>query len=247
MRTMSWRRCGRSFIDIVFPPRCFACLDRTARAGLCRTCLDSVSWAPPIVCRICGIPFAGGDQREHTCSRCLTRRPSYDQARACAVYGDPDRGASPLAVALHRYKYERDVTVASSLARILADLCPLPPGHEIVAPVPLHIDRLRWRGFNQALLLTKLLARRRRLRIAPSILRRNRATIPQVGLNEQDRRKNLTGAFSVTDERSIRGRKILLVDDVLTTGATAEECARSLRRAGARQVDVLVLARVALH
>jgi ComF family protein len=148
---------------------------------------------------------------------------------------------------LHRYKYDRDVTLAAPMGRILADLCPLAPCHEILVPVPLHVARLRWRGFNQALLLAKELATRRRLRIAPSLLRRNRPTMPQVGLNERDRRRNLTGAFSVTDDRAVRGRNVLLVDDVLTTGATAEECARSLRRAGARRVDVLVLARVALH
>lgn len=96
-------------------------------------------------------------------------------------------------------------------------------------------------------MLAKVLAKRRGLPVAPSILQRNRPTAPQVGLNERDRRRNLTGAFSVTDGRAIRDRSVLLVDDVLTTGATAEECARSLRRAGARRVDVLVLARVALH
>jgi ComF family protein len=244
---MAIRGCGRWLVDVLYPPRCFACLRRTARPGLCRTCTSQVSWVPPAICRICGIPFSGVAQREHTCTRCLTKRPAYDQARACAVYGDVGRGASPLALALHRYKYDRDVTLASPLARILADLCPLPPQHEILVPVPLHVARLRWRGFNQALLLAKLLAKRRGLRVAPSLLRRNRPTVPQVGLNEQDRRHNLKGAFSVADDRAVSGRSVLLVDDVLTTGATAEECARSLRRAGARQVDVLVLARVALH
>lgn len=234
-------------IDMVFPPRCFACLHRTAELGLCRTCVEQVAWVPSAICRICGTPFFGFNQRDHTCSRCLTACPSYNRARACLVYGDLDRGAGPLALALHRYKYERDVTLASPLALILADRCPLPPGHEIIVPVPLHTARLRWRGFNQASLLAKLLAKRRQVRIHPSLLRRNRPTIPQVGLNEQERRRNLTGAFSVTDGAEVRGRHILLVDDVLTTGATAEECARSLRRAGARKIDVLVLARVALH
>lgn len=234
-------------VDILYPPRCFACLRRTDELGLCRTCSSQVSWLPSSMCQVCGIPFLGAQQREHTCSRCLAIRPSYDRARACAEYGDLEHGASPLAIALHRYKYGRDVTLATPIARILADRCPLPAGHEVLVPVPLHVDRLRWRGFNQALLLARDLARRRRLPVAPSALQRNRPTRPQVGLNERERRRNLTGAFSVADGRMVRGRSVLLVDDVLTTGATVEECARSLRRAGARRVDVLVLARVALH
>lgn len=238
---------GRGLIDMLYPPRCFACLRRTARVGLCRACTRQVAWVPSAICRICGTPFRGDSQREHTCGRCWISRPSYDTARACVVYGDLDHGTSPLALALHRYKYDRDVTLAAPLAHILADRCPLPPRHEIVVPVPLHVARLRWRGFNQASLLAKLLARRRRLPLASSLLRRDRSTRPQVGLNEQDRRRNLSGAFSVTDAGTVRDRRVLLIDDVLTTGATVEECARSLRRAGACQVDVLVLARVALH
>jgi ComF family protein len=247
MQRMSGLARGRWLIDMLYPPRCFACLRRTARLDLCRTCTSEVSGLPSAMCRICGIPFFGANQREHTCSRCLTARPSYHRARACVAYGDLGHGASPLALALHRYKYGRDVTLASPMAQILADRCPLPSRHDVLVPVPLHVARLRWRGFNQALLLAKPLAKRRRLPIAPSVLQRNRPTAPQVGLNEGDRRRNLTGAFSVTDSRAVRGRNVLLVDDVLTTGATAEECARSLRRAGARRVDVLVLARVALH
>ena len=137
------------------------------------------------------------------------------------------------------------MTLARVLGRFLAAHCPLPIDHDLVVPVPLHLERLRWRGFNQALSLARALVPRGDARLAPMALVRQRATAAQVGLGEADRRHNIRGAFAVSDRARVRGRRVLLVDDVMTTGATADECAGTLRRAGARQVDVLVLARAA--
>ncbi len=162
------------------------------------------------------------------------------------MYDGVAGASSPLAAALHRYKYGRDTTLAPALAELLSDHCPLSVNHDVIVPVPLHIRRLRWRGFNQALLLAKPLAKRFGVPLDPFILRRTRATPPQVSLGEADRRRNIAGAFAVRIPGLVRDRSALLVDDVYTTGATVNECARALRRAGARRVDVLVLARVRL-
>jgi ComF family protein len=114
-------------------------------------------------------------------------------------------------------------------------------------PVPLHPERLRWRGFNQSLLLSRPLARAWNVPVDPFVLRRRRATPPQVGLDERARRLNVGGAFAVAEGASLKDLGVLLIDDVFTTGATVNECAITLRRAGAARVDVLVLARALPH
>jgi ComF family protein len=133
------------------------------------------------------------------------------------------------------------------LACLVSRRCPHPPEYDLLIPVPLHAARLRWRGFNQSLLLARELASAWQMSANPFVLRRCRSTPPQVGLDERARRRNVRGAFEVADRASVKGRAVLLVDDVFTTGATVNECAVTLRRAGARYVDVLVLARVLPH
>jgi ComF family protein len=184
---------------------------------------------------------------DHLCGRCLRKRPTYRRARACSLYSISQSEPSPLASALHRYKYGRDVTLAPMLAHLVRQRCPHGPEYDLLIPVPLHAARLRWRGFNQSLLLAKELASAWRLSLDPFVLRRCRSTPPQVGLDERARRRNVRGAFAVADHSSVKGRAVLLIDDVFTTGATVNECALTLRRAGARYVDVLVLARVLPH
>lgn len=195
------------------------------------------------MCPICGLPFRG-QARDHSCPVCRGRRRRFDRARACLLY---ERGqvddAGPLARVLHDYKYQRDVTLAPLLADFLIQSCPLIVDHDLIVPVPLHRDRLRWRGFNQSHLLARRLGQHFNVRVDPFLLTRARPTPPQVGLDEADRRRNVAGAFAVRRITTLAGRHTLLVDDVYTTGATVEECARVLKRAGARRVDVLVLAR----
>ena len=150
--------------------------------------------------------------------------------------------------ALHRYKYVPDVSLAPALARLMLRQAPYDSSsYDMMVPVPLHIQRLRWRGFNQAQLLVREICRAARVPVDPFVLERTRATAPQVELDTSARRRNVAGAFSVTDSRRLRGRSVLLVDDVYTTGATANECSRALLRGGAARVDVLVLARAVLR
>jgi ComF family protein len=144
--------------------------------------------------------------------------------------------------ALHRLKYGRDMSLAPILAAILAARAPNGE-HDLILPVPLHRSRLRWRGFNQSLLIARSLPPGTGGRLDRWALARRRATPPQVGLGESERRKNVRQAFVVTRVDAVRTARVLLVDDVMTTGATVDECARVLRRAGASEVDVLVLLR----
>lgn len=152
----------------------------------------------------------------------------------------------PLKAVLQRYKYNRDVSLAPVLGALLRQRAPLSPSaYDVIIPVPLHISRLRWRGFNQAQLLAQHVADGSA--IDPYSLTRVRPTRPQVDLHESERRRNVAGAFRVTRPQRIDGQRILLIDDVYTTGATVDECSYALLRAGARSVDVLVLARAVLH
>jgi ComF family protein len=144
---------------------------------------------------------------------------------------------------LARFKYGRDVTLAAVLSRFLVECPPLSFDHDLIVPTPLHRERLRWRGFNQALPLARAIGRAAARPVDPFVLVRWRATPPQVGLGAADRSRNVRGAFRVAGRERVCGRSVLLVDDVMTTGATAHECARVLRAAGARHVDAVVLAR----
>ncbi|MDX2171374.1 MAG: ComF family protein [Deltaproteobacteria bacterium] len=144
---------------------------------------------------------------------------------------------------LQRLKYGRDISYAGILGRYFCAHLPVPVDHDVIVPVPLHRRRLRWRGFNQSALLARSLAAHTQRAVELRALMRVRATPPQVGLGERDRRRNVARAFAVREPEHLRGRSVLLVDDVMTTGATVNECARVLRRAGATRVEVVVLAR----
>ena len=235
-------RLREGLLNGLFPPRCPACLHWTAHPGLCRACVDAVGYVRSPLCPACGVPFPSS-HTDHRCGRCLMQPPPFDRLRSCATYGQGKGATGPLAIVLHRYKYGRDVSLAKTLGDFLATHCPLTIDHDVLVPVPLHVSRLRWRGFNQSLLLAQPLAKRTDIRVDPFALQRTRATQPQVELGERDRRGNIAGAFTVRHPTAVRGRSILLVDDVYTSGATAHECARNLRQAGAHAVDVLVLVR----
>jgi ComF family protein len=194
------------------------------------------------VCARCGAPFEIAVDPEQVCGACLARSPAYDRARAALVYGDISRD---LVLGL-KYQGRRDGLfmlgswMASAGAALLAEA-------DLVVPVPLHYVRLVRRGYNQSAWLAAEVSRQSGVRLSVDALKRVRRTPIQGGLSADGRRRNVQGAFRVRRSRQklVRGRRIVLIDDVLTTGATVEACARTLRRAGAACVDVVTLARVA--
>lgn len=231
------------FVSLLFPERCPFCRKPNGEPapsvqGLCPDCSRDIQWIRPPWCPCCGRPFVP-EGVSHLCLECLGKKRPFKWARAVARY------QGGLAKAIARFKYQGDIRLISVLGKFWEewreeDLSSI----DAVIPVPLHPNRLRERGFNQALLLCRAMKSLPREKIHPGGLERTRNTPPQVRLDASERRKNVHGAFSVSDPSLIRRRRVLIVDDVYTTGATVNECARVLKRAGAAEVFVLTLARV---
>jgi ComF family protein len=226
--------------DLLFPRACVAC-DGALAIGhpeaLCGRCWATLPMPDGPLCDRCGIPVP---PPLLTCQPCATRPPAYDRARSLGLYLS-DRGQlNPLARAVRALKFHGQLAVARSLGRALVPLAAAPPD-AVVVPVPLHVDRLRERGYDQAALLAHALARAAGLPVAVRALRRIRPTPAQTTLDAATRRSNLRGAFA--SNARAPAPVIVLVDDVLTTGATADACARTLRSAGAARVVVVTVGR----
>ncbi|HLK10146.1 MAG TPA: double zinc ribbon domain-containing protein [Candidatus Binatia bacterium] len=231
----------RLLADLLFPADCEACgapLAPGHGSCLCPSCRSRIVPPPPPLCARCGIPV----RRAGTCADCLRRPPRFARARASGLYLSDAGRLNPLAAAVCALKYRRRRPVAWTLARLLADRYPFSPD-AVLVPVPLHLRRLRERGFNQSLLLARGLSRWRRLAVEPRALVRVRPTTAQPGLSRAERERNLGEAFAVRDAARIRDRHVVLVDDVLTTGATANACAAALLAGGALRVDVYTVGR----
>jgi len=236
----------RSFgglLDLILPPRCLGCgVVVQAHGNLCAECWRSLTFLGPPCCRLCGYPLPHALPEAPLCGACAAEPPSYDRARAALRYDDHSRGL--ILAFKHADRTDTAPTFGRWLTRAGAELL---TDAELLAPVPLHRWRLLKRGYNQAAILARALAGESGLTLVPDLLQRVRATPSQQGLSGRARLDNVTaGAFRIHawHARRVAGRRVLLVDDVLTTGATVGACARVLRRAGAAQIDVLTLARV---
>ncbi len=189
--------------------------------------------------------YRNGGGAVYRCRQCAESPPHFGRARAIARYrpGISEDGQVVPSL-IRRHKYGRDQSLSRALAQCLGESLPLDgENYDLVVPVPLHRRRLRWRGFNQAALLGIAVARNTGCTLDVVTLARIRDTSPQTSLHSTQRRLNVRGAFAVTQPSRIANRSVLLVDDVMTTGATLDECAHTLLAAGARRVDVLTLAR----
>ncbi len=227
--------------NLLFPPSCTvcSCLVSGGDQGICNNCLGDIEYIKSPCCSVCGCEMADSTAGDHLCGDCLRVHPPYIVARAVVRYQEP------FATLLHSLKYGGDLTVLPPLERLIrAGKINHLTSDEWIIPVPLHLNRLRQRGFNQAVLLAALFYPNDKKRILVSLLRRIRHTDPQTGLDGIARRKNLRHAFTVTSAEKLQGRPILLIDDVYTTGSTVSECSRVLLEAGAKSVKVLTLARV---
>ncbi|MBS2022511.1 MAG: ComF family protein [Deltaproteobacteria bacterium] len=227
------RRSFQSLAELVWPSRCAAC-EALGEEPFCRACAGALLECPP------GCPVCGQPQDEallpalipRRCARCSEEPPLVHTARAPYVYW------GPLADAIAAFKYRGHEHLARPLSSLL--VATQAPRVDALVPIPLHSARLRSRGFDQALLLARHASDRLRVPMLEA-LERVRATRPQVGLSRNDRRANVRGAFTVREK--VEGRAVCLIDDVYTTGATAEAAALSLLNAGARRVELRTLAR----
>ncbi|MCQ8240681.1 double zinc ribbon domain-containing protein [Rhizosaccharibacter radicis] len=237
------RTAGAMLLDMLLPPRCAACDEAVERQGqFCFKCFGAARFIAEPACRCCGVPFenAGLAGPDRVCVECAAQPPAWRQARAAFVYGEFSRRLIlPL-------KYGDRTEMAAVLGAHMARAGQrLLVGADVLVPVPLHRRRLRRRRYNQAALLCRALSRSTGVPFGLDVLRRVKATAPLAGLGGQDRLASLSGAIEVRETRRsvVAGRSVVLVDDVLTTGATASACAAALMAAGAASVDVLAAAR----
>jgi ComF family protein len=231
-------------LDLLFPPVCIACREPGASGGFCAACWSAIQFLDGPLCACCGIPFdfylEGGPQDDALCAACLARPPVFDTARAILRYDETSR--APILALKHADRLDLVPAFAQWLERAGRGLI---GDSDLIVPVPLHRVRLWRRRYNQAAELARALAARTGLLLDTGALVRGRATPSQGKMaSAKARRRNVLGAFKVPEKGRVAGRNILLVDDVVTTGATAEAAARALKRAGAGKVRILALARV---
>jgi ComF family protein len=228
-------------LNVALPPLCPACRTLVHESGLCAECWNKLAFIAPPYCPRLGIPFVYDPGPGILSMQAIADPPAYQRARAAVRYDEVARKL------VHAFKYGDRLDLAPTLGRWMARA-----GHELLGegdalvPVPLHWRRLWARRFNQSAALAREISRASNVPVAHAVLKRVKATAQQVGLSRTQRAENVQGAFRVPHAArgEIKGRRFILVDDVLTSGATLDACARSLLRAGAAQVDALVFARV---
>ena len=233
------RRIGRAFVDGVLPPRCLSCGEVVDQPdALCAKCWGGITFFAPPWCALCGLPFPHPMGEDAVCGDCAREPPSWHQARAVLRY---DKHSRRLLLA---FKHGDHTHSAAAFGRwmhragneVLA-------GADLLVPVPLHWTRLFQRRYNQAALLAHAVRAAGGPEVAANWLVRRRRTPPQGHLGPAARQRNIAGAFALRPRRSVAGKRVVIIDDVMTTGATAAECARVLERAGAVSIGVLTLAR----
>jgi ComF family protein len=222
--------------------------DKLIAPCICSACSGDYLPIKAPICIQCGIMFQSREDKDHTCEDCIRTPKKFKSARAAGIY---DRSFMEI---IHSLKYKGRIQLAKPLGQLLLSVLFqywAENEFDLILPVPLHSKRLKKRGFNQAFLLIrnwsdiedKLNINVSSITIDPHVLKRHKSTKPQTGLKRRERMKNIKNAFSISDPDRIKEKKILLVDDVYTTGATVNECASVLLKNGAGQVDVLTLAR----
>lgn len=233
-------------VHLIFPSSCLLCrkiLPGQAEMLFCPECMKGVEFINGPGCQICGKPFVAQAQPEHRCTTCLRHPYYFDMARSVTFYD------GPILEAIHNFKFGGKIIYAKTLAALISSLRPFNlDDFDLLIPVPLHTKRLRERGFNQSLLLLREWAGpHNKKKIAFTLLTRPKWTEPQTSFKHRDRWKNVKSVFLITNPEKVQGKSVLLCDDVFTTGATVNECARVLKQAGAAQVSVLTLARAVAH
>lgn len=247
-----WRRLLSAAADLLWPPVCAACprllplavSGNAPEAHFCSECLERIEFMPQEICPLCGRPYFN-EVAGHLCGDCLAAAPPFASARSALLY------CGPVARSIARLKYQGDLSQKASLAALSSHFLAgaVEPGfYDFIIPLPISPQRLAERGFNQAAELARAIYRPHRHSINEEILIRcTDGRRHQAALSGSERRRALQGHFRVPQEALVRGRRLLLFDDVFTTGATASEAAKTLMKAGAEQVDVATVARTVLQ
>ena len=232
---------ARHIVRTLLPPQCLSCSEELETEGFCGKCWGETQFITGAKCDACGVMLAGEEEDGLFCDTCLKEPPKWQRGRAAALYHG---GAAKSVMAL---KYADRWDLARPLAKYMLNAGEPVLQADIVAPVPLHWTRLLRRKFNQAALLSKEIAMATGQEHLPDLLFRNRITAIQKSMDRVERQRNLKDAFSVNSKfkKYLKGKRILLIDDVMTSGATLSECADSCKRVGSNDVNVLVFARVA--
>ncbi|MDY6854804.1 MAG: ComF family protein [Thermodesulfobacteriota bacterium] len=228
-------------LDFFFPTICFVCRkDIAPTQNVCKICSSHIKYISSPLCVQCGIPFLTKAGRDHFCGACLTSKIYFNKARAVGYY------EGVLQEEIHQFKFNKKTFLAKHLGALMAnyelDSFDL-DSYDFIIPVPLHFKRLRERGFNQALYLSRYVGKRYDIPVDFKNLKRTRWRGPQVNLGKAERERNVNGAFVLYNKNRFRGKDVLLIDDVFTSGATVNECAKVLKKAGVSSVDVFTLSR----
>ncbi|MBU5638067.1 ComF family protein [Geomonas sp. Red69] len=242
----------RPLLDLLFPPLCHACKGAIPVAGadsvpprplICAGCLGKISFLESPLCTLCGAPFATDRGSDHLCGACLAHPPFHTCRSAAVLEG-------PLQDLIHRFKYGGKMHLADPLGVLTfqrVEQFLRQAGADCVVPVPLHRKRLRQRGYNQSQLLAEVLGKKLKVPQVVGNLRRLRWTEPQTGLDAGDRVTNVKDAFGVGEPKALAGKRVLLVDDVFTTGSTLGACVDALREAEVAAVAAVTVARGIPH
>ena len=240
----------RHIVNIIYPGICKLCGDTVSGDAVtscfCNTCWEGIKWFDSPCCPRCGLPYPSMESlsnscqahEAHLCSSCHKNPPHFDSAISAGPY------EGTLSEAIKLFKYKKKIHIGKALAHsIILHDPPLIKGDYII-PVPLHPRRLREREFNQSAIIALLLGRRLGIPLLTDVLIRHRHTKPQVELDMMERSENIRGVFTVKNGEKIAGKYILLIDDVMTTGSTVNECSRMLKENGASRVYVVTIARM---
>ena len=237
----AWSHATKLALDVALPTLCVACRDPVDGEGVCAGCWAKLSFIAPPFCPRLGIPFVYDPGPDMQSMEAIANPPAYTRARAAVRYDDVAR------TLVHALKYQDRTDLAPAMGRWMARAGrELLEDADLLIPVPLHWRRGWSRRYNQSGALARIVEQQTGVKVAAEALRRIRRTEQQIGLSRPQRATNVQGAFKVAPDRQhlIAGRRVVLIDDVLTSGATVDACARALLRAKAASVDVLVFARV---
>ncbi len=224
---------------IFFPEACLACGKEIDTAGFCGDCKKNIKYMEPPFCTRCGKPFTSREGVSHICMDCIKNKNKFERARCVFEY------SGTIAKLIQRFKFSDQVNLSSFFIKELFTLYQRDfpgTGIDAIVPVPLSAKRLRQRSYNQALLLARGLSKKLRIEYYQGILEKIRETAPQSTLHADKRYENVKDAYAVSNKRMIKGKRILLVDDVITTGATVNACVSALKKAGTKKVQVLAIA-----